>query len=149
MWSDSLLLAERAHLMRLVVWGAGSVVAGTALLLLTTVRRGAAGGMPLLANFAIQCAAWGAIDLLIAALAWRGLAERDVAGATRLDRLLWLNTGLDVGYVAVGVALAAVGWQLGRRLGLVGAGIGVVVQGLALLALDAHFIAVMNRLTIR
>ena len=101
------------------------------------------------ANFAVQCAAWGAIDLAIAGLAWRGLALRDVHGATKLDRLLWLNTGLDVGYVAVGVALAAVGWQLGRRLGLVGAGLGVVVQGLALLVLDAHFIAVINRLTVR
>ena len=149
MWSDTLLAAERAHLVRLLAWGAGSVVAGTALLVLVAVRRGAPGGSPLLTNFAVQCAAWGAIDLLIAAVAWRGLAERDAAGATKLDRLLWLNTGLDVGYVGVGVALAVVGWQLGRRLGLVGAGLGVVVQGLALLALDARFIAALDRLTIR
>ena len=149
MWSDSLLLAERSHLVRLLAWGAASVVAGTALLVLVAARRGAGGGSPLLANFAVQCAAWGAIDLAIAGLAWRGLALRDVHGATKLDRLLWLNTGLDVGYVAVGVALAVVGWQLGRRLGLVGAGLGVVVQGLALLVLDAHFIAVINRLAVR
>lgn len=149
MWSDSLLVAERAHLVRLIAWGAGSVLAGTALLLLVTVRRGGPSGAPLLANFAIQCAAWGAIDLIIALFAWRGLAERDINGATKLDRLLWLNTGLDIGYVAVGVALAIVGWQLGRRLGLVGAGLGVMVQGLALLVLDAHFISVLGRLTIR
>ena len=146
MWSDTLLAAERAHLVRLIAWGAASVVAGTALLLLATVRRGPS---PLLGNFAVQCAAWGAIDLAIAFAAWRGLAVRDLAGATKLDRLLWLNTGLDVGYVAVGVALAVVGWQLGRRLGLVGAGLGVVVQGLALLVLDAHFIGVLNRLAVR
>ena len=149
MWSDSLLVAERAHLVRLLAWGAGSVVAGTALLVLVTVRRGGPGAAPLLTNFAIQCAAWGAIDLLLAGLAWRGLADRDVAGATKLDRLLWLNTGLDIGYAAVGLTLAIVGWQLGRRLGLVGAGLGVVVQGLALLVLDAHFIGVLNRLAVR
>jgi hypothetical protein len=149
MWSDTLLAAERSHLLRLILWGVGSVIAGTALLVLVATRRGAAGGSPLLANFAVQCAAWGAIDLLIAGFAWRGLALRDLAGATKLDRLLWLNTGLDVGYVAVGIALAAVGWQLGRRLGLVGAGIGVAVQGLALVVLDAHFISVLNRLAVR
>ena len=146
MWSDSLLVAERAHLVRLVAWGAGSVVAGTLVFLLVTLRRAQS---PLLTNFAVQCAAWGAVDLVIALLAWRGLAERDVAGATKLDRLLWLNTGLDVGYVAVGVALAAVGWTLGRRLGLVGAGAGVVVQGLALVVLDVHFINVLGRLNVQ
>ena len=149
MWSDTLIAAERAHLVRLIAWGVASVVAGTALLALVALRRGAPGGSPLLANFAVQCAAWGAIDLAIAAVAWRGLAERDFASATRLDRLLWLNTGLDVGYVAVGIALAVVGWQLGRRFGLVGAGAGVVVQGLALLVLDAHFIGVLGRIEIR
>lgn len=149
MWSDTLLAAERAHLVRLLAWGAASVIAGTALLVLVAVRRGSAGGSPLLTNFAIQCAAWGAIDLLIAGFAWRGLALRDVTGATKLDRLLWLNGGLDVGYVGVGIALAIVGWQLGRRMGLVGAGLGVTVQGLALLVLDAHFISILNRLAIR
>ncbi len=142
MWSDTLLVAERAHLVRLLVWGAGSVLAGTLLLALVARR----GNPPLLLHFAVQCAAWGAIDLVLVALAWRGLALRDVAGATHLDRLMWLNCGLDVGYVAVGVTLAWVGWAIGRRLGLVGAGAGVVVQGLALLVLDARFIAVMTRL---
>ena len=145
MWSDSLLLAERAHLLRLLAWGAGSVLAGSAIAALRAARRARS---PLLTHFAIQTAAWGAIDLLLAGLAWRGLEMRDVAGAARLDRLLWLNTGLDVGYVAVGVTLAVAGWTLGRRLGAVGAGLGVVVQGIALLALDARFIGVLGRLTI-
>ena len=58
------------------------------------------------------------------------------AGATRLDRLLWLNIGLDGGYVLVGLTLVSVGWRLAKRLDLVGAGIGVVLQGLALALLD-------------
>lgn len=151
MWSDTLLVAERSHLLRLIAWGAGSVLAGTLLLVVLLVaarRAGSAGGeaSPLLLHFAVQTAAWGAIDLAIAAAAWRGLAMRDVDGATKLDRLLWLNAGLDVGYVAVGVTLAVAGCLLGRRLGAVGAGIGVVVQGAALLLLDAKFIAVMAAL---
>jgi hypothetical protein len=97
-------------------------------------------------HFAIQTAAWGAIDLLIAAVARRGLALRDVGGATRLDRFIWFNNGLDVGYVAVGLTLAIVGWTLGRRFGLVGAGIGIVVQGLALLVLDLRFSATLARI---
>jgi hypothetical protein len=145
MWSDTLLLAERAHLVRLLFWGAASVLAGTTLLAMVAARRLRS---PLLMHFAVQTAVWGALDAALAGLAWRGLAERDLAGATHLDRLLWLNSGLDVGYVAVGVALAWVGWVLGRRLGLVGAGLGVIVQGLALLVLDARFISIMSRLNV-
>jgi len=159
-WSDSLLLAERSHLIRLLAWGAGSVLAGGAILvvLLAGARRGRGGGgtaggrdvgtSPLLTHFAIQTAAWGAVDLALAASAWRGLAMRDLDGATKLDRLLWLNAGLDVGYVAVGVTLALAGWLLGRRVGAVGAGIGVVVQGAALLVLDAKLIAVIAALAV-
>jgi hypothetical protein len=145
MWSDTLLLAERAHLVRLLAWGAASVLAGSAVGALLAARRIPS---PLLAHFAVQSAAWGAIDLLIAGIAWRGLAMRDVAGATRLDRLLWLNTGLDVGYVAVGATLAIAGWVHGRSFGAVGAGLGIVVQGVALLVLDAKFIGVLGRLVV-
>jgi hypothetical protein len=91
-------------------------------------------------------AAWGAVDLLLVLATWRGLEYRDLAGFTRLDRFLWLNVGLDVGYAAVGVTLAITGWRLGRRLGLVGAGLGVVVQGLALLVLDAYLIGILGRI---
>jgi hypothetical protein len=152
-WSDTLLLAERAHLVRLLAWGAGSVVAGGAILvaLLAVGRQRRAGdavrASPLVTHFAVQTAAWGAIDLALAALAWRGLAMRDADAALRLDRMLWLNVGLDVGYVGVGVTLAVTGWLLGRRLGAVGAGVGVVVQGAALLVLDAKFIAVIAALS--
>jgi hypothetical protein len=45
----------------------------------------------------------------------------------------------------VGVSLAITGWKLGRRLGLVGAGIGVVVQGAALLLLDLLLASQISR----
>ena len=133
MWADTLLAMERAHLLRLAVWGAASVLAGTALLAWLLVSRRAS---PLLRQFAGQVAGWGAVDLVIAGLAHRSLATRDMAAATRLDRILWLNIGLDAGYVMVGITLVVLGWRLGRRLGLVGAGTGVIVQGGALALLD-------------
>jgi hypothetical protein len=139
-WSDSLLAAERAHLLRLIAWGAASVLLGTLVVMLIALRRAES---PLLRWFGGMTAAWGAAELALAAVAWRGLALRDVAGFTRLDRLLWLNVGLDVGFVAVGVTLAVLGWRLGRRLGLVGSGAAVVTQGLALLLLDARLLATL------
>jgi hypothetical protein len=142
MWADTLYLAERNHLLRLAAWGAASVLAATLLVLLLAARRTRS---PLVQHFAWQAGAWGLVELLLALVAWRGLEYRDLAGFTRLDRFLWLNVGLDAGYVAVGVTLALVGWRLARSLGLVGAGLGVVVQGLALLVLDAYLIGVLNR----
>ena len=136
MFADTLLAFERAHLLRLFVWGGASVLAGTLLLALVAARR-SAGPAPLAWHFGVQTAAWGAIDLALAAWAWRGLALRDNAGARTLERVLWLNLGLDAGYVGVGVTLALTGWIVARRLGAVGAGAGVAVQGVALLLLDA------------
>jgi hypothetical protein len=89
--------------------------------------------------------AWGVVDLVIVALAWRGLAPRDVAGAVALDRILWLNIGLDVGYAMVGVTLLVFGMRAPRRPGLVGAGVAVVLQGLALAVLDAILSAAIVR----
>ena len=133
MFADTLLLAERGHLLRLILWGAASIVAGTVIVGFLARRAGSA----LLRQFGIQTLAWGAVNASIAALGLRALAIRDYASASRLHRVLWLNVGLDVGYVAVGATLAIAGWMLGRRLGAVGSGTGVVVQGLALLLLHS------------
>jgi hypothetical protein len=142
MWSDTLLALEHAHLLRLLAWSAASIVAGTALYAVLTLRRTASA---LLAQFAIQTCAWGLLNLIVAAMGMLRLAERDLASATRLDRLLWLSLGLDAGLVLIGVTLATTGWVLSRRLGIVGAGIGVLVQGAGLLALDLRFVAMTTR----
>ena len=142
MWADTLQALERAHLLRLLVWGAASVLTGTALL--AWLRVGARESA-LLRYFAVTSAAWGTAELIIGLVLWTQLAIRDVSGATRLDRLLWLNIGLDAGYVLVGLTLAIVGWKAGRRLGLVGAGISVVVQGFALALLDLALAAQISR----
>jgi hypothetical protein len=133
MWADTLLAAERAHLLRLILWGGASVLVGTGLLAVLRMRRQRS---PLLDWFALMAAGWGAVDLVLALWGLRSLAVRDLASATRLDRFLWLNVGLDVGYVMVGLTLLIAGWRLTRRAGLIGAGIGIVVQGMALAILD-------------
>ncbi|MDB4916088.1 MAG: putative rane protein [Gemmatimonadetes bacterium] len=138
LYADTLQSAERLHLIRLLLWGAASILAGSGLLTWMMIR---AQKSDLLWHFAVQIAAWGAVDAIIGAIMLPQIVMRDIHSATRLDRFLWLNIGLDVGYVLVGITLLATGWRLGRRLGLVGAGMGVVVQGLALALLDMMFIA--------
>jgi hypothetical protein len=48
--------------------------------------------------------------------------------------------------VAVGATLAIAGWRLGRRPGAVGAGVAIIVQGIALLVFDAGFATLLRGL---
>ncbi len=133
MWADTLLALEKGHVDRLLLWGFASLICG-ATVHLALRGKGVASG--LLRHFAIQTWAWGAVDLAIGFWALRGLRLRDFDGLVSLDRFLWLNIGLDGGYVAVGATLALVGWRLHKGGGLAGAGLAVILQGLALLLLD-------------
>jgi hypothetical protein len=47
--------------------------------------------------------------------------------------------------MAVGITLAWCGWKLAKSKGLVGAGIGVVIQGAALLLLDVRLAALLSQ----
>jgi hypothetical protein len=129
------------HLRTMLAWSGASVVLGV--LLLATVGRPRRS--PLIFHFALQCLVWGAVEAAFAAGGLHSLALRDLTGATQLDRLLWLNVGLDTGYVAVGAALGFSGWLFARRYGAVGAGTAVIVQGLALFLLHARFILALER----
>ncbi len=141
MWADTLLVAERAHLHTVLAWGGIGLALGFGLVTtLGRLRRS-----PLLFHFGAQCIAWGAVESLFAFIALRSIALRDLGGATQLDRLLWLNLGLDTGYVAVGIAIALSGWLLGRRHGALGAGAAVAVQGLALFLLHARFVLLLEQ----
>lgn len=142
MWADQVLVFERAHLARLLFWGGASVLIGVGLWAYLRMKRLE---VPLLRHFAIQTGAWGAVDALLALAATPGLALRDYDGVTSLDRFLWFNCGLDVGYVAVGITLAWCGWKLARSRGLVGAGLGVGIQGMALLLLDLRLAALLSQ----
>lgn len=141
MYSDTLFALERAHLLQIIVWGGASMLVGTVLLAILVFRRMRSS---LLSSFAVQCIAWGMAEAVFGWIRLRGVAHRDGAAALALERLLWLNTGLDAGFAAVGVTLALTGWYLGRRAGLMGAGMGVIVQGLALFILDLRFLLVLS-----
>jgi hypothetical protein len=141
-WSDTLFRAEQQHLLRLLLWAATSIVGATAMGAVTAIRRIRS---PLLTNFAIQTALWGALIGAISGMRWQTVALRDVAGAARLDRLVWMTIGLDIGCVAAGVVLAIAAWVLSRRLGGVGAGTAIAIQGLALLVLDMQFANTVSR----
>lgn len=143
MWSDTLLAAERSHLLRVILWAVTNATLGTILLLIITVRRVVA---PVVQWFATQALVWGLLELVVAVASWRSLGMRDVSGATRLDRSTWLHIGLDAGMVGIGLTLVVAAWLQGRRLAVIGAGLGVVVQGLGLLLLNLTFASVLARL---
>jgi hypothetical protein len=143
MWSDTLLAAERSHLIRVVLWAVTCAVLGTAVVSILTLRRVAA---PIILAFAIQTLAWGSAELIVAAARWQSLSMRDVSAATRLDRLTWFSVGLDVGIIAVGVTALVAARMSNRKLNVIGAGLGIIVQGLGLVVLDLTFAAITARL---
>lgn len=113
---------------RLAVWGGASTVLGGALAVVGPTPRARAFGQ--------QNAAWGAIDLAIAAVASR---QSTPPTTPKLRRLLWVNTGLDVGYVAGGAWFAAMTPDLRGRISpeqARGHRAAVIVQGAALFVLD-------------
>jgi len=103
-----------------------------------------AAGSPFWRAFGGMAVAWGLVD---AAIAWFGRcsalrlqaasisAPDQTRRANSLRRLLWINTGLDVLYIAAGLALV---FSPGRyNLTWRGYGWGIVVQGAFLFLFDA------------
>lgn len=131
---------------RLLLWSALSIITGALLV--------AFGASAWWHGFGVQALAWGAIDAAIALFGQLSARKRRAAGlggpetfareARNLRRLLWVNTGLDVLYLAGGVALI-------RTLGAqnpsaAGSGWGVIVQGGFLFIFDLlHALAVPRR----
>lgn len=159
MWADTLVVVERGHFLRLAIWGGTSLVAGAVILAIVAVLSRRRGRAPLLYHFAVQGIAWGGLELAIAAFALRSLPLRDVGSATRLVGQLWFKAGLDVGVMAAGLTLALTAWLLESRGGSaaasvppakpdgprwmapVGAGLGILLQGAAMLILDLYFLS--------
>ncbi len=140
MWADTLLAAERMHLMRILAWGALGVTAGS-LVGVTLALRGVRA--PLIRMFALQSGIWGAAELLMAALAWSALAEREYLAAVHLAGRMWMEVVLEVALILAGTIMSAVGWGR-RRQSVVGSGIAVAVQGVALLAIDLPFLSLLR-----
>jgi len=131
-WSFQISLSKR-----LLIWAAVSTLAGLVLVLSTT---------NFWTGFGIQILAWGVIDGLIAGFGlWtsrRGRrSESELNDAQlmekrshKLKRTLWINTGLDLLYIAGGIVLAS---TLGRNNpAWRGHGWGIILQGAFLLFFD-------------
>lgn len=130
---------------RLLLWSALSIGAGIGLLIF---------GGPFWRGFGVQALAWGGIDAAIALFGQRSARQRRDAGphgpatfereARNLRRLLWINTGLDVLYVAGGLVLMV---TLGAQNPFMsGNGWGVIVQGGFLFCFDLlHALAVPRK----
>jgi hypothetical protein len=142
MWADTLLAAERHHFLRAAIWGCSSLALGGGLIIVLAVKRHRS---PLLTHFALQMAVWGGGVAALSVVRWRLVTLRDVTGATRLDRMVWFSTGLDLGIAGIGLAIAVACWLSGRRLGGLGAGVAIATQGLALMILDLQLIAAISR----
>lgn len=123
---------------RLLAWSCGSVLAGIVLVLV---------GDAWWRGFGVQALVWGAIDAAIAiggiasarrgARRGAGVPGAEAREAAKLRRLLLVNGGLDVLYIAAGLILA--GPIAAGDPFLAGNGWGVVVQGGFLLVFDvAH-----------
>lgn len=141
-WSDTFLRAEQQHLLRLLLWAALSVLAATTIVAMITIRRVRS---TLLSHFALQMALWGIAIGSIAALEWHGLHIRDISGAARVERLLWMNVGFDAGFIGMGCVLGLCGRILARNAAAIGAGVGILVQGLGLLLIDLQFASMVSR----
>ena len=133
MWADTLQAFEKQHLLQLIAWAGASVVVGCLLLLALSLRKARA---KLLYQFALQSLIWGIAELAWGAFAYRDVPLRDYEGASILARELWIAIGLEAGAIVVGLTLAIGGWTYVKRLGFVGAGVGIIVQASALVALD-------------
>jgi hypothetical protein len=141
-WSDVLFGAERGFLLGMLAWAAASIVAGTAIIAWQRLRRETS---PLLGAFGVTTAMCGVLEAGFAAARLARLAERDLAGAVRLDRMMWFGVGLVVGLAIAGALLAITSWRGGRRLGGVGCGIALTVQGFATMVLALGLIASISR----
>jgi len=132
MWADTLQTLEHQHYLRLMAWGAASVLIGALLLL---ILRAAKRRAPLASHFAVQCVVWGAGSLIWGWYASQDIPLRDYDAAASLARALWIAIAFQAGAIVVGLTFAGFGWSFGKRIGSIGTGIGIVVQASALLFL--------------
>jgi len=127
----------------LLGWSALSILSGAALVL---------GGDKRSKGIGSQFIGWGLIDGLIAWFGWRGAQQKQLARlngevsdadqakeAATFETLLWVNAGLDVGYILGGA------WLIRKSRGgngnpedafKHGMGVGVQIQGAFLLVWD-------------
>ena len=122
---------------RLLFWSGLSVLISAAIVFSSN---------PFLRGLGIQFFAWGVIDAAIAyfgakasekkrsRLGGSASAEAEAKESRWLERILWINTGLDVFYVFGGLWLMQT-WGMNSLLWK-GHGVGIIIQGGFLLFFD-------------
>ena len=120
-----------SHLVRLAAWSITSLAVG----LLGFLSKRDTGPR----SFFGMTAGWALINLIIALASWNGAPPRDL-GSFR--EFLFLNDGLNVAYIAVGVTMILLAAQ---RPPIKGAGLAVAIQGVGLLVLDSFLITQLSR----
>ena len=100
-------------------WAAGSVLLGAGCFMSRRTR-----------GFGRQTLVWGLVDGAIAYAGVRSRARKGPTDPARLRRVLLVNAGLDVGYLATGIRLA-------RSRRWRGDGQAIAVQGAFLLMVDS------------
>jgi hypothetical protein len=137
---EAVTAGKEKHLIRVAAWGGISMMLGGAAVLGTNNLWI---GSDELKWFAAQNLAWGLINVGIAgvgALVGDEKAE-DLPGVIEKEQwwanILWVNEGLDAGYMMVGGTLLGFG-LMGPTHNplLVGTGAGIILQGLGLALLD-------------
>lgn len=123
----SLAVQLHSHLVRLMIWSILSLLVGA--FGLATVKDSGP------RSFFTMSAGWAAVNLVIVGASWMG---KPPAVLAPFREFLWLNIGLNIAYISVGVTMAILA---GTRDGIKGAGIAVGIQGLALLILDGWLLA--------
>jgi len=137
-WSPALYAVERVHLLQLLVWGAASFVVGAGVIAVLRLRRDRA---PLAMSFAIMMALCGAAESCFALVGWRGLGERDFAGALRLATHVRLAIIADLWLLAGATLLLWAGATLLKRLDVLGIAAALAAHGGVLFVLDRLFLA--------
>ena len=141
-WADTLLALELLFLTKLLVWGAITVAAGSSVLALFAVRNIAS---RLVNAFSVSLVVLGSAAIVVSLLARTKAELRDLPSAISLERIAWFASGLEVGLVLIGLALAIAGSVLGKRPALVGAGIALSLHASALLILTLQLAASVVR----
>lgn len=143
------ILRERMAIERLYItlgrqlrrWGVASLALGAVSVAASVLLQSRAGFV--LMGIGIQFCIWGLVDGIVAATSRRKGKrvldrepdeEWETQQFLRLRRTLLVNGGLDVFYIAVGVAVAL----LIPGDAALGHGVGIVIQALFLLAFDVY-----------
>ena len=125
---------EKSLMRRLLLWAILSMLVGVVLIFISN---------PFWQGFGIQALAWGAVDGIIVWYGWRRVNQNlgvnntdqlEVQEATRIRKILWINTALDVLYISSGGVII---FTLGSTSAFWrGTGWGIILQALFLFIFD-------------